>query len=102
MNTTWRSGPNSAGWESDRPRIPPFRSGDKHRDAQAVPDLVHRLAEHQVAEQAVAVGAHDQQVDRLPLELLDELARPIGTMEQDRVGLVALLPEDLHDTGQVA
>ena len=48
-------------------------SGDEHGNIQAVPDLVHGLAEEQVADQAMAVRADHQQVDRLALELADEL-----------------------------
>ena len=60
------------------------RDGDQHRDVQAVADPVDGLAEEQVADQAVAVRADDQQVDRVASELRDEPAGRIGAVEQDR------------------
>ena len=65
-------------------------------------DLVHGLAEEQVADQAVAVRADDEQVDRLAPELADELPGAVGAVEQDRAGLVALVARGPGRPRQVA
>ncbi len=59
----------------------PFGSSDEHGDVQAVPDPVDRLAEEQVADQAVSVRADDQEVDRVMPEMGDELSGRVWPMQ---------------------
>ena len=58
-------------------------AGDQHRNAQVVPHLVDGLTQEQVADQSVPVRANDQQIDRVLLEVTDELAGGIGTVKQN-------------------
>ena len=75
--------------------------GDEHRHAQAVPDPVDGLTQEQVADQAVAVRADDQQVDRVLPEVSDELAGRVGAVQQDRARLVPSVVERRDQIGQV-
>ena len=51
-----------------------------------MPHAVDGLAEEEVAHQAVAVRADDQQIDRVVPQVADELTRGVGPVEQDRPG----------------
>ena len=68
----------------------------------AVADPVDRLAEEEVADQAVAVRADDQQVHGIVPQVADKLPGGVGAVEQHRAGTITAVPQDLHQLGEVA